>query len=405
MWTLFATAMGAGVLYLPVNAGINGIWPFIFICLFTIPMIYLSHKNLSTVVLSASQNSNNINDIVFEHFSPKFCNFFALCYFLAIYPLILIYSVGLTNTANSFLSNIVNIDFIPRYLLSLIILSVFLLISITKNSLIRKITEVIALPLAASLFLISLYLIPKWNLEYLNIMPSSFDMLETLWLTMPVVVFSFNFSPIISTFTINYLEHHPEPKTATKKILWNTTVVLFIFIVFFVISCVLCVTPDQMLQAKQKNMNILIYMGYIFDDQILRTVSPIIAMIAMSGAFLGTFFGAKESVIGLLEQKLHKHKLHSKKLDRLAIAIIFIPSYIFCLLDTNVLDIISVICGPIIAMLLFVFPVYAIYKIPELSVFRESLKDKLSLSFILCMGLISCSAILYSFKYLRFFLK
>lgn len=405
LWTIFATAMGAGVLYLPVNAGINGVWPILTIALISIPMIYLSHKNLSKVILAASENTTNINDIIYEHFSTRFTNFFAICYFLAIYPLILIYSVGLTNTINSFLNQVMGINTITKPVLAFIILSLFVTVLLTKANLIRKVTEMIALPLAGSLFLISVYLIPKWNFSYLSVIPSSFDFIETLWLTLPVVIFSFNFSPIVSTFTLNYLNNHEAPEPATELVLWRSTWLLFIFIMFFIISCVLTVDQNHMLAAKDQNMNILVYIGKLFDDPILRTFSPIVATIAMTGAFLGTFFGAKESVIGLIEQKLHQHKLKSKLLDKLAIALIIIPSYFMCIIDTNILNVISILCGPVIALLLFIFPIYAIYSIPSLKRYRTSIKDKLCHGFVLIVGLVSCSAILYSFKYLKLFLK
>lgn len=405
LWTIFATAMGAGVLYLPVNAGINGIWPIITIALISIPMIYLSHKNLSKVILSGSKNTTNINEIINENFSKRFSKFFAICYFLATYPLILIYSVGLTNTINSFLTNVLGITPISRALLALIILSFFVTALSTKPRFIRKMAEMVALPLAGSLFLISVYLIPQWNLDYLYVVPSYYDFFETLWITLPVVIFSYNFAPIVSTFALNYLKNHESPEQETELVLWRSTWLLFVFIMFFIISCVLTVDQDHMLIAKNQNMNILVYIGKVFDDPILRTVSPIIATIAMTGAFLGNFFGAKESVIGLIEQKLHKYQLTSYVLDKIAISLIIIPSYIMCIIDTNILNVMSILCGPVIAVLLFIFPVYAIYNLPNLAQYKATVKDKYCHVFILIIGLISCSAILYSFKYLKLFLK
>lgn len=405
LWTIFACAMGAGVLYLPINAGINGIWPILTIALIIVPMVYLSHKNLSKVVLAASSNTTNINDIISEHYSERFANLFALCYFLAIYPLMLIYSVGLTNTSHSILKSILHINYIPKSILALVILLTLLTVALTKSSFIRKITEYIALPLAAALFLISCYLIPKWNYSYLTDTPSAFDFIETMWLTLPVVIFSFNFSPIVSTFTLNYLEKHDSPDTATEKVLLRSTLVLFIFIMFFIVSCVLSVNQEQMYEAKNNNMNILVYMGELFDDPILHIVSPLIALVAMTGAFLGTFFGAKESVIGLIEQKMHIHKIRSQRLNKIATALIFIPSYIFCILDTNILNIISILCGPVIALLLFIFPVYAIYTISKLAEYKQTKMQRLGHYFIVTTGIVSFSAILYSFKYLLLFLK
>ena len=405
LWNLFATAVGAGILYLPINAGINGIWPIVLIAVFTLPMVYLAHRNVSRVVLSASKDSTNINDIIYEHFSEKFCKLFAMSYFLANYPLILIYSVGLTNTISSIITSSLKITYIPKPLISLVILSIFFIITTTKPNVVRKVTECLALPLAASLFILSIYLIPKWNLDYFLIIPTGFDFFETLWLTIPVVIFTFNFLPAVSTFTFYYMANHPSPQAATQTVLLRTCWLLFFFMLFFVFSCVLSVPPEQMKIAKENNLNILVHMGNIFDDPILYVVSSLIAIIAMSGAFLGCFFGVKESIIGLIEQKLHKHKLSIQAYNRLALLLIFGPSYLFCILDTNILTFMSVLSGPIIACLLFLFPVYAMYKIPAMAKYRVGLQNKVNNYFIIAVGIISCSAILYSFKYLTFFLR
>ena len=43
MLGLFGTAIGAGVLFLPINAGIGGIWPLLMITLFAFPVTFLAH--------------------------------------------------------------------------------------------------------------------------------------------------------------------------------------------------------------------------------------------------------------------------------------------------------------------------------------------------------------------------
>jgi len=398
LWPLFSAAVGAGILYLPINAGIQGIWPLLFLSLFSLPMIYLPHRALTRVVLSASAGTTNINDIIYENFSSKFCLMFSLCYFVAIYPMILIYSVGITNTINSVLINSLSINFIPRYVLSFILLATLTFIIMTKEDMIRKVTKMLALPLATFLFLLSIYLIPKWNFEYFKIIPSSFNFFETVIYTLPVMIFTFNFSPIISTFTLYHTNHSKDPEKDTTAILRRASVILFIFITFFIVSCVLSLDPENMARAKKANMNILVYMGNHFNDPILTIINPIIAVIAMTGAFLSNFFGAKESVIGLMEQKLHAHKVKSKRLkhlEHLAIALIIIPSYIVSVVDTNILNLMGIISGPMLATLLFIFPIYAFYNIKKLNKYHQSKTDKMGNYFTLVAGIIGFSAMLY----------
>ncbi|NAX38308.1 HAAAP family serine/threonine permease, partial [Vibrio sp. V27_P1S3P104] len=40
--SLFGTAVGAGILFLPINLGLGGFWPLVILALLAYPMTYLS---------------------------------------------------------------------------------------------------------------------------------------------------------------------------------------------------------------------------------------------------------------------------------------------------------------------------------------------------------------------------
>src|SRR4029078_5936557 len=67
MLSLYGTAIGAGTLFLPIDAGLHGIWPIIVMVLLAFPMTYFSHLALCRFVLSGSEK-NNITEVVTEHF-------------------------------------------------------------------------------------------------------------------------------------------------------------------------------------------------------------------------------------------------------------------------------------------------------------------------------------------------
>lgn len=68
MLSLYGTAVGAGTLFLPIDAGLNGIWPLIIMAVLAFPMTYFSHRALCRFVLSGSSTQNDITDVVEEHF-------------------------------------------------------------------------------------------------------------------------------------------------------------------------------------------------------------------------------------------------------------------------------------------------------------------------------------------------
>ncbi|MDE5308384.1 aromatic amino acid transport family protein [Providencia stuartii] len=103
--SLFGTAVGAGVLFLPIKAGSGGFWPLVILALIATPMIWLAHKGLARFVLSAKNPNSDITDTVEEHFGKTGANIITFAYFFAIYPIVLIYGVGITNTVDSFFSS------------------------------------------------------------------------------------------------------------------------------------------------------------------------------------------------------------------------------------------------------------------------------------------------------------
>ena len=104
LWVLnlFGTAVGAGILYLPINAGIQGFWPLLFMAILAGPMVYFSHQALARLVQSSSAEQPNIVNAVIEHFGKRMGFFITFLYFAAFFPVLLIYGVGLTNTTDSF---------------------------------------------------------------------------------------------------------------------------------------------------------------------------------------------------------------------------------------------------------------------------------------------------------------
>ncbi|MGL4351799.1 MAG: aromatic amino acid transport family protein, partial [Plesiomonas shigelloides] len=118
--SLFGTAVGAGILFLPINAGMGGFWPLVVMALIVGPMTFLAHRGMCRFVLSSSKPGSDITEVVEEHFGKTAGKLITLLYFFAIYPIVLIYGVGITNTVDSFMVNQLGMESLPRGVLSII---------------------------------------------------------------------------------------------------------------------------------------------------------------------------------------------------------------------------------------------------------------------------------------------
>ncbi|MGL4856724.1 aromatic amino acid transport family protein, partial [Plesiomonas sp.] len=118
VFSLFGTAVGAGILFLPINLGIGGFWPLLILAALAYPMTYLAHRGLARFVHSSANAEADFTDVVDEHFGARFGRLVTLLYFLSIFPILMIYGVAITNTADSFLVNQLGMASPPRALLS-----------------------------------------------------------------------------------------------------------------------------------------------------------------------------------------------------------------------------------------------------------------------------------------------
>ena len=404
MLSLFGTAIGAGVLFLPINAGIGGIIPLIIMTVVALPMTYWAHRGLARLVLSSSKPSGDLTDVVEEHFGIKAGVFMNILYFLSVYPILLVYSVTITNTVNSFLEHQLGITPPDRWLTSLLLVGGLILIVRMGKDVIVHVMSWLVYPFIAVLVLLSIYLIPKWNTALfdsfdLNVAreASGHSLGVTLMLLVPVMVFSFNHSPMISSFAVDRRETYGKfGEVKARTTLLRAEILMVVVVMFFVFSCALSLSPADMAEAKAQNITILSYLANHFDTPIIQWIAPIIAMIAVAKSFLGHYLGAAEGFEGLIlkgNKNLDKDDAATaRKLGTITLIFMLITAWLTAWADPSILGMIETLCGPTIALILFLIPMWAIHKVPALQRF----KGQASNYFVFFMGLVAVATILYT---------
>ncbi|RUR06829.1 serine/threonine transporter [Legionella sp. km772] len=399
MLSLYGTAIGAGTLFLPIDAGLNGIWPLVIMTLLAFPMTYYSHRALCRFVLSGSSSQNDITDVVEEHFGSFAGKMLTALYFFAIYPILLMYSVAITNTTQSFIVHQLGLAAPPRALLSIILILGLMAVVRFGQEAIVKSMSMLVYPFATILFLLSLYLIPHWNtaiLEQSNSLKANggHGLLMTLWLIIPVMVFSFNHSPIISSFAMSQKRQYGNKADKTSSTIMKYSHLMMVFsVMFFVFSCVFSLSPQDLIQAKSQNISILSYLANHFNTPLIAYLAPIIAFIAISKSFLGHYLGAKEGLNGILVKSIKAtgKTANNRVIQRIIELFMVITCWIIATLNPNILKMIETLGGPVIAVLLFIMPMYAIARVPAMKKYQNQLSNV----FITIMGIISISAIIY----------
>ncbi|MGL5308404.1 MAG: HAAAP family serine/threonine permease, partial [Aeromonas veronii] len=138
-----------------------------------------------------------------------------------------------------------------------------------------------------------------------------------------------------------------------------------------------------------QNVSVLSYLANITDNPVIVTLGPLIAFIAISSSFLGHFLGARESLKSLIAKPTG---LPLAKADKVGIALMFFSIWGAAVINPGILGLMETLSGPVIAMILFIMPVIAIYKVEALARFRHGWTN----GFILLTGSLAVSALIFS---------
>ncbi|QPR53514.1 amino acid permease [Aeromonas allosaccharophila] len=399
VWTmgLYATAVGAGTLFLPITVGSNSPVILLFILLLAFPLSYYSHRALSRFVLSSSHREGDITHVVEEHFGAKAGKLLMLVYLMAFYPIILVYSISITNAIQSFVVHQLGNAELPRGLLVLGVMLGLHLILLAGKQIVVSAISVLALPMVAFLIGLSIYLLPQWSLSYFS-ESQAVDWRDpafwkSLWLIVPVMVFSFSHAPIISSFSAAQKKRCQESADLrAKRIIKCSSMLICGSVLFFVVSCVMSLSQAEMALARTDNISVLSALANKFSNPLIAYVGPLIAILAMSKSFLGTSMGVSEGTVSMVSGACQGLglSLRESTIARVSSVILFMVTAVITYLNPNVLDIIERVSGPLIAVILFLLPACSIYRLPALKRYRGP-----STLFVLVMGLLAISALIY----------
>ena len=424
-WTLglFGTAIGAGVLFFPIRAGFGGLIPILLMLVLAYPIAFYCHRALARLCLSGSNPSGNITETVEEHFGKTGGVVITFLYFFAICPLLWIYGVTITNTFMTFWENQLGFAPLNRGFVALFLLLLMAFVIWFGKDLMVKVMSYLVCEaklkfedVESSLVLISLSLIPYWNsavIDQVDLGSLSLTghdgILITVWLGISIMVFSFNFSPIVSSFVVSKREEYEKDfgrdftERKCSQIISRASMLMVAVVMFFAFSCLFTLSPANMAEAKAQNIPVLSYLANHFASMTgtkttfaitLEYAASIIALVAIFKSFFGHYLGTLEGLNGLVLKfgyKGDKTKVSLGKLNTISMIFIMGSTWVVAYANPNILDLIEAMGAPIIASLLCLLPMYAIRKAPSLAKYRGRLDNV----FVTVIGLLTILNIVY----------
>lgn len=379
LWSfaLYGTAVGAGTLFLPIQLGAAGAVVLFITALVAWPLTYWPHRALCQFILSANTPASvGITGAVSHYYGKKIGSLITALYFIAFFVVVLIYAVAITNSLAEQIARYTPVDLPLRALISLGVVLLLNLIFLTGRQTTIRVMGMLVFPLIAYFLFLSLYLTGSWQPSLLTTqMEVNTHTLHQVWLSIPVMVFAFSHTPIISTFAIDRREKYGEQAMGKcKKIMKVAYLVICLSVLFFVFSCLLSIPPSYINTAKEEGVTILSALSMMPDSPGWLSISGIIvAVVAMSKSFLGTYFGVIEGASEMVKASLNQVGVRkSRSFNRgLSIMLVSAVTFIVCCINPNAISMIYAISGPLIAMILFIMPTLSTYLIPALKPYRS----------------------------------
>ena len=360
--TLFGTGVGAGILFLPINAGSFGFWPLVIATLLIGPMVFFSHRTYARIVSASPVKGLDVLQVITALTGRKRGFASAVLYWLGIYPTVLIYAISITNTLDSFIVNQLGGAQVSRWLLALVAVGVMTGAYAFGKKLTLWLANALVYPLIIALAAVSLYLIPSWDFTGFRSYESSYPVWQGLLLILPVLVFSFSHMAALSQFALDTQKKMDGDVAATErevsKVELVTAILLVAFTMFFVWSCSLALGADGMDAAREQNVPVLSYLANETDAPFMAWMSPIIAMCAIITSYFGHLLGTEEGTAYLVRSVAPNVAARfSTSTLRWAVNIfVLVTAVLVAVLNPSILDMISVVGGIFVAFLVYIMP-------------------------------------------------
>lgn len=376
MMGVYGATVGAGTLFLPVEVGARGPHIFMLLLILGLPLSLLPHVVICRVLMRDSAAPDQTLPMFGGFFGRKGRERVKLFFCVAHYPVTLVYAVSLVNAFCHLLTVRLHIPGVNRWSLTLLVLALLHLVLLKGRDRVVKTMSVLALPFAAALLLVAAWQIPDWDMKNLTnawqqtTQSGGSLRLADIWLTLPLISFSLCCAPLIPALASGYREPHAGGEVQAVRVIRVAYALIFISITFFVLSCILSMPADVFVAAKSNNLNVLSVIGG--DRSVLSWLAPFIAIIGMSKSFLGISMPVAETFSALSANVIDCQIADaSKRIKTAVIAIMFCTTAGIVWINPDVINLIETVCGPLIAVFLFLIPSYLLFRRQKLKQLRN----------------------------------
>ena len=369
--------IGAGIVFLPIQAGLVGLWTFLLAILIAYPALYLFQRLFINTLIESRQASDYPTTIS-EYMGSKWGAALGIIYFVMLLIWLCVYSETVTNDSASYIqaAGLTEGLLSGNHLYALMLIGFLVFLAFASKTLLFNLSKILIVVILSSLVLLALMIIPQWDVQNIKDITSISQMLSQTVVTLPFAMTSILFLQSLSPMVIYVRSEYEDLEIARKKAMQIMNRAFFILagVVFlFAFSCTMSITHQDAYNAFVANTSFLAIMVKVIPGTLVPALGVTIDLCAVTTSFFGVLLGLHEACVGLymnifVADKPRK-EVSMAKISAGAVSLIVLLGWTATIVDFPILYFTS-ICSPIFAVIGCFIPVTLIYKVDTLAKYR-----------------------------------
>ncbi len=366
-------AIGSGIIFLPIQVGLKGIWVFALSLVFAYPAVYFLQE-LYLKSLMASKKADSYSGIVGEYLGKNWGVALGILYFTMLLKGMLSYSLIVTFDSASYLKayGVTTELLSDKAWYALIVLSALVLIAAQGERLLFKVAGPMVVMKLAIVIILGIAIVPHWDFSNWGALPSLGPLVRDTFLTLPFTLFSILFVQILSPMNIAYRKKYSDVNLANLKVLRANRIayaILVVSVLFFVFSFSLGLSHKDAVVAYEKNISVLALMAEVIPGATIHVMGTALSIFAIFTGFFGLFLGFQDAVTGIVINILSRFMEITERRRKMASRAITISLIVLLAawvqLGVSILLLVE-IGGPLYAVVACWIPCYLVFKMKSL---------------------------------------
>ncbi|HDU8308572.1 hypothetical protein [Morganella morganii] len=393
-WVIMSIGMaiGAGIVFLPVQVGLMGLWVFLLSSVIGYPAMYLFQR-LFINTLAESPECKDYPGVITGYLGKNWGILLGALYFIMLVIWMFVYSTAITNDSASYFRTFGVTEGLlsdsPWYGLILI----FLLVAISSRGekLLFKLSSFMVLTKLFIVAALGISMVGMWHLYNIGSLPPVGRLIKEAVITLPFTLTSILFIQTLSPMVISFRNQNVNREVARFKALRAMNIafiILFCTVFFYAVSFTLAMGHDEAVKAYEQNISALAIAAKFFPGGWVTAVSVMLNIFAVMTAFFGVYLGFREAtqgiVMNLLQRVMPAERINETLVKYGIMVFAVLLAWGAIILNAPVLSFTS-ICSPIFGMVSCLIPAYLVYKVPMLHKYKG-----ISLYLIIFTGLLLC---------------